>query len=335
MVIDVFASSPWYIDHLRPVWLALPPEQRGRFYVSQRSIENAGGLPGVTLARPTTGPRNPILVVSFGDYRAARMGGRTMVALGQHGAGQSYSNDHPAYPGGRGQGDVSLFLVPNETAAARTRAAYPKARVEIIGCPKLDTLPTKERGEPPVIAFSFHWDSKSIAPETWSAWSHYQRAIALLSPDRRLIGHAHPREMFKLANWYRRTHVEVVSSFDEVCRRADIYACDNSSSMFEFASTGRPVIVLNQPGYRRNVEHGLRFWTAAGVGVNVEQPGDLAAAVDRAAEDPPEARAAREAALRIVYQPLRGGAALAASVLLDWAGTSEREPRVRRERRIR
>lgn len=330
-MIDVFASCSWYVDHLRPIWLALPASARGRFYVSNRSIESAGGLPGVTLSRPVG--KDPILVVSFGDYRAARMSGRTTIALGQHGAGQSYSTDHPAYPGGRGQGDVALFLVPNETAAKRTKAAYPKTRIEIIGCPKIDTLPTKARKGEPVVAFSFHWDSKSIAFETRSAWTYYQRAIALLSRHRRLIGHAHPREMFKLANWYRRTHIEVASSFDEVCRKADIYACDNSSSLFEFAATGRPVIVLNQPVYRRDVEHGLRFWAAAGVGVNVDQPLDLAAAVDRAIEDPPEVAEAREAALRIVYQPLHGGAELAAAALMDWAGAAGE--RVRRERRVR
>jgi hypothetical protein len=332
-VIDVLASYPWYVDHVRPVWLALPPEMRGRFYVSQRSVHAAEGLPGVTMGRPG-GEVRPIYTVSFGDFRSARMLGRQSIALGQHGAGQSYSNDHPAYPGGRSQGEVSLFLVPNETAARRTRAAYPRARVEVVGCPKLDTLPTKERNGDPVIAFSFHWDSKTIAPEMSSAWEYYQRAIALLSRHRHVIGHAHPREMFKIGKWYQRTHIPVVQSFDEVLRRADVYACDNSSSLFEFATTGRPVVVLNQPAYRRNVEHGLRFWEAAGVGVNVDDPLRLGAAVDRAIEDAPEVAEAREAALRIVYQPLRGGAELAAAALMDWATAQAPEAR-RRERRLR
>ena len=501
-MIDFLASYPWYVDHIRPVWLALPPEVRGRFYVSQRSIRAADGLPGVTLGRPG-GEVRPIYTVSFGDYRSARMLGRQTIALGQHGAGQSYSNDHPAYPGGRGQGEVSLFLVPNETAAARTRAAYPRARVEIVGCPKLDALPrgprsigiscepwtdfaaairsplrTRDLGQEvglcvahaiasvkwsaldtnaelvtapsrnttasgtsgeglklpadlqalareateavssamskctrlsdgscrasatsaersldlkwlfdgtllksdgsypktdegshilsiptttfgsvslaipcmtakadtgaraarqAVICTSFHWNSKSIAPETTSAWEHYQRAIILLSRHRHVLGHAHPREMFKIGKWYQRSNIEVAASFDDVLRRADVYACDNSSSLFEFAATGRPVVVLNHPAYRRNVEHGLRFWAAAGIGVNVDDHLKLGAAVERAIEDPPEMQAAREKALRIVYQPLRGGAELAAAALVDWANSQAPEARRRaqRERRVR
>ena len=335
-MIDFLASCPWYVDHVRPVWLALPPEMRGRFYVSQRSVRAADGLPGVMTGRPG-GEVRPIYTVSFGDFRSARMLGRQSIALGQHGAGQSYSNDYPAYPGGRGQGEVSLFLVPNETAARRTRAAYPRARVEIVGCPKLDALPTKDRDGAPVIAFSFHWNSKSIAPETTSAWEHYQRAIILLSRHRHVLGHAHPREMFKIGRWYQRANIEVVTSFDDVLRRADVYACDNSSSLFEFAATGRPVVVLNHPAYRRNVEHGLRFWAAAGIGVNVDDHLKLGAAVERAIEDPPEMQAAREKALRIVYQPLRGGAELAAAALVDWARSQAPEAlrRAQRERRVR
>ena len=91
-------------------------------------------------------------------------------------------------------------------------------------------------------------------------------------------------------------------------------------------STGRPVIVLNRPEYRREVEHGLRFWEAAGVGVNVDSPADLDAAIVRAVEDPPDVAAAREAALDIVYSPRSGGAAIAAAAIVDWATGLEFKP---------
>ena len=223
--LDAFASSPWYIDHLRPVWLALPPEARGRLYVSAKSIDAAKGLPGVTLSPPVG--RGPILTLSYADYRAAVMIGRLHIALGQHGAGQSYSNDGPAYPGGRGQERASLFLVPNEHSAQRSRRAYPRAQVEIIGCPKLDTLPRKERDGEPVIAFSFHWDSRTI-PELRSAWSYYQRAVLDVARHHKVIGHAHPRTLSMIGRWYRKVGIETVASFEDVLRRADVYCCDNS-----------------------------------------------------------------------------------------------------------
>jgi hypothetical protein len=316
-VIDVFCSAPWYVDHAAPVWLALPPEARGRFHVGPRVGPVA--LPGVTTDRMTPDPRRPTLVMSYGDLRSATMAGRHRLALGQHGAGQSYSTDHPAYPGGRSQGNVGLFLVPNEHAAARSRAAYPRARVAVVGCPKLDHLPAREPGDGPVVALSFHWDGPMIAPELRSSWLYYRGALPSVARTFRVIGHAHPKAMGRVERHYRAAGIEVVSSFTDVLRRADVYVCDNSSSLFEFAATGRPVVVLNMPQYRRNVEHGLRFWAAAGVGVNCDVPGRLGKSIAAAITDPPEAREAREAAVDLVYQPRTGGAELAARALLDWA----------------
>lgn len=320
-MIDVFASVPWYVEHLAPVWCALPPEARGLFHVSARSAPAASGLPNVTTRPMAHDPRRPTLVVSYGDYRAVRMAGRAKVALGQHGAGQSYSGTHHAYPGGRDQADVSLFLVPNETAAARWRAMYPKARVAVVGCPKLDTLPRKPRMEPPVVAFSFHWDGPVVAPELRSAWPLYRHVIARIAKRHQVIGHAHPKALNGiLLRFYRDAGVPVVPSFAAVLRQADLYCADNSSSLFEFAATGRPVVVLNAPWYRRDVRHGLRFWDAAGVGINADGPAELDAVIDRALTDPPEVAAARERALSLVYQPRSGGAEMAASALLEWAG---------------
>ena len=85
-------------------------------------------------------------------------------------------------------------------------------------------------------------------------------------------------------------------------------------------------------GYRRNIEHGLRFWEAADVGVRIDEPADLPEAVRIALVDPPGVRANREAALDIVYAYRDGRAAgRATAALLDWASQSRRwrhEPRV-------
>jgi hypothetical protein len=182
------------------------------------------------------------------------------------------STDHPSYPGGRDQDQVGLFLVPNQHAADRTLAAYPDANVAIVGCPKLDKLPKRKRGDgKPVVAVSFHFSS-SVAPETRTTWPLYRAHVAELARTIKVLGHAHPRLLDQLGPYYRSNRIEVARSLDEVFERADLYVCDNSSSLFEFASTGRPVLVLNAPWFRPKARHGLRFWAAAGVGIQVDRP---------------------------------------------------------------
>ena len=184
----------------------------------------------------------------------------------------------------------SLFLHPNETSAARDRAAYPDARVEVVGCPKLDTLPAREPGPGPVIAVAFHWDG--AMPELRWAWPRFRHAIVRLAARYTVIGHGHPRAMADLAPWYRRAGIEVVPDFADVCRRADLLVFDNSSVGFEFAATGRPVVLLDPYHYRRGVHHGLRFWDAVPGLVCQDRAGvpdtvSLTAVVERALEDPP------------------------------------------------
>lgn len=329
MPLDFLATAPHYVDHLLPIWERLPAGERRHFYVGPRAWRD--DIPGARhVLEVGRDSKVPILVVAHGDFKIARGARRPDIALGQHGAGQSYGHDHPSYPGGRDQGEASLFLVPNEHAAKRTRDRYPDARVEIVGCPKLDRLPRRRRHRgPPVVAFSFHFDSR-VAPETRTTFPLYRGHVAALAKRVKVIGHAHPRYMTQLGPFYRSNRIEVVTSLEAVFERADLYVCDNSSSLFEFAATGRPVLALNAPWFRRREELGLRFWAAAGVGINVDRPRDLQAAVELALKDPPAVARARTAALRLVYQPRRGGARLAAAALLDWAAERRQTGSLRR-----
>jgi hypothetical protein len=278
------------------------------------------------MSRPE-GPDNPILTASYGDMKRAQDAGRTRIALMEHGAGQSYGGrnvQHGSYAGGRGRGAVSMFLHPGPHPAARDRAAYPDARVEVVGSPYLDTLPQREGAPGRVVAFTFHFNG-AICPETKTAYPAFFPAIVELAKSYEIIGTAHPnlwnhgRPGKRIADRYLRYGIEPVEHFAEVSRRADLLIFDNTSAGFAFAATGRPVVVMNAPWYDRRANHGLRFWDAARVGVNCNDPADLAACVAEAFADGPDQKASREDALSLVYAYRQGASQRAADALMDWA----------------
>lgn len=317
-MIDFSARETHFVDHLTPIWRALPDGQRGRFWVSETAAGHARrlGLP-VTVGIPEKVP-TPIVTASWGDFRLVRSHPRPVV-LCEHGAGQSYvGRHHPSYVGGRGREKAALFVVPNEQAAARSRAAYPRIPVAVVGSPRVDhlaaTVPTP--AGPVTAAVSFHWRCR-IVPETDTAFDHYRPVLAatraeLAAAGISLVGHAHPRLLREATPVFEAAGIEVVADFGEVARRASVLAVDNSSVLFEFAALDRPVVVMNSPKYRRKVRHGLRFWDEAGIGLGVDEPEMLAAAILAALADPPEQQTARRASVERVY-PVRGDAAVVAT----------------------
>ncbi len=298
------ASADHYRAHLQPIYEALPEHLRGRLL--RRPLPNPPG------PKPKQRSVRAALVGSWRDLRAVAEHGYEWIALAEHGIGQSYGTGHPGYPGGIKRDRVDLFLSPNWTAAEADATAYPNAVVAVVGDPALDALPTGPRDGP--VAVSFHWDCM-VAPETRSTFRYWQDAIGALAAEREVIGHAHPR-FPSLKSHYRRMGIRYVADWHEVCRTAAAYVCDNSSTIYEFASTGRPVVLLNSPTYRRNVELGLRFWAAASVGLQVDRPLLLAETVQRAVEaDTADIREAREAALDLAYGYRSGAAHRAAEVI--------------------
>jgi hypothetical protein len=211
-VIDFVACEPQFVDHAAPVWRALPSELRGRFLVDGELMARAEakGIDAVEIdacvlrlrtpppkAEPGDGPT--AFVVSIGDTKIARRLGYRRFVFMEHGAGQAYTAQpginarNPSYAGGIDREDVGLFLVPNEYSAALWRAAYPEAKVEIVGCPKLDDLPARNLDGPaPVVAISFHWPA-FVAPEAGNALGTFLPALGDLAKRYQVIGHAHPK----------------------------------------------------------------------------------------------------------------------------------------------
>jgi hypothetical protein len=337
-VIDALGLEVQFLDHLAPVWRSLPPSARGRFHVDLPLVERARSFgieptPMDAMAHrqtPQAGPVHdgiPTLVASIGDIKVGRRLGHGPYVFLEHGAGQGYDGRDQtmaSYAGGPDRADNAAFLCPNDYSAARWRTAYPRARVEVVGSPRLDDLPPRADG-PLTIAVSFHGDWPRATPYGGNALPDFAPALPLLAERFQVIGHAHPGQRWgeRMERLYRRHGIEYVPDFLDVCRRADVYVCDNSSTIFEFASTGRPVVLMNAATWHRKGGPGLRFWDAAHVGVNADRREDLIPAVERALDLRPEDVAAREDALAFVYPYRTGGAERAARVIVDWLASRD------------
>lgn len=261
---------------------------------------------------------------------------RTLVAEG-FASHNSYRGDpdnrsaggNPAYAGGDGRHGVLAFLCPNEYAAAPNRETYPDALTAVIGSPRLAHLQTipaaPAASERPVVAFGFHWPVM-LAPESGTGWSHWVAALAKLAASGRyeILGHGHPRAWSDLKAAYTDMGIEPVREFDEVLARAHVYCCDNSSTLFEFAAVRGPVVVLDWPACRPEIEHGLRFWDAADVGPRIIEPAGLSAAVGAALATVPWPGA--EERLARVFPAVADPAAAAVAAILEAVG----RPRVPR-----
>jgi hypothetical protein len=318
-LIDAFASLRHYADHIQPVWSALPREVRGTFW------------------RPGAVPRrrditNHVLVASFRD--AETMGGSRLLYV-EHGAGQSYDGDprgqgNGSYSGGTGLERARLFLCPSERVAARWRERYDVPAVAV-GCPRLDAL-QKPRGETglawhktgeaplqPAVAVTFHFEC-GLVPETRSAWRHYDHALPGLvtDPRWRVVGHGHPRLWPSIQRRWHELGVDHYADPDVVLGQADVLVGDTTSLLYEAAALGIPVVCLNAPFYRRDVEHGLRFWSHP-PGLQVDHPRELPEAIARALDDGPALRSMRSAAVAAAYGGLVDGHASerAAAAILE------------------
>jgi hypothetical protein len=266
--VDFFAGERHFVDHLLPVYMALPEEVRGEFIIGSKPV-NPGRL---------------TVVSAFGDYK--KVDGPVIYI--EHGVGFSFGNGHTSYAGSPQRDKVVLFLEVNEQTQRLNTATFPETKSVLVGSPKLDAWVA--RGPKPVVgkpnvAFSFHWDCR-VVPETRSAFPIYKDELGrLLRFPNKLswtpLGHGHPRLWPTLEKFWRSCRVERVKEFNDVVTVADVYVADATSTLYEFAALDRPVVVLNAPFYRRNVNHGLRFWDHV-PGIQVDHPRDLQDAINDA-----------------------------------------------------
>jgi hypothetical protein len=316
-LLDALGTEPQYRRHVLPAWLAV--QERGVFWTPDEASAEAVRRrhPGEDVRALTGGnlPR-PVLVGSYRDHAIARRRRAPAVAYMEHGTGQSYGGDrrmatHPAYAGGGGHEGVGLFLAPNVSAALRWSARYPAVPVHVIGATRV--LPPPEPRGAPLLVVSFHW--QGAIPELRGALAHYRSRLRGLSSALPVAGHAHPRFAKVAERVFRSAGIPFIQDLEEVAERATVYAVDNSSTLWELGLT-RPVVALNAPWYRRDVDHGLRFWSHAGL--QVDDPDALVVEAGRLLDGVSELEGVRRVALCRDVIPHLDGARRAGTLLSTW-----------------
>lgn len=317
MAVDAWASQPHYVDHLAPIWNALAPDVRGRFYVQPlRRLEAHARRYGIqTHAGMPARVRDADPVLLAGGTECAYVRPRRVVLV-EHGAGQRYRElDHPSYSGGPGRANVVLFCCTNDDVAAANAARYPDARAAVVGSPWIEHLAALSSTPADVVISRHHDPSMPAAPEARSAWPHYMAAIEAGCRAHGWKLHAHPRMAVSAQAWAHDRDIAFLGHFEHVVQTGYVYVCDNSSTLYAWAALDRPCVVLDAPWYRREVEHGLRFWEHADVGVRISEPDDLEAAVLVAAADPDEQAQRRRSIAAAVFPLVAGSAARAARAI--------------------
>lgn len=281
MSVDFLATEIQYLHHLLPVAremkesrVLIPRELISGNVPRAEAFLGKGGL--VSKLRERTGP---VVVCSYKDFLLTDQSDRSVIFM-EHGSGQSYSSDHTSYVGGKGRKRAAAILSPGEISQVKNSQAYLGKICLAPGSPRLDDLlRIAERESGDCVAISFHWDC-TVCPETRSGFQYYKSILPFLAKKYRLLVHSHPRISTEVRAFCIQNGLEYEESFEEVIRRSQIYICDNSSTIFEWAALGRPVLLLNCPYYRKFVRHGLRFWDFDGPAMSVERPEAIEGAVD-------------------------------------------------------
>lgn len=255
MKIHALARADHLAEHIDAVWLRLPEDLRG-----ERLVDHHARAPKYWRHDDI------VMVASFMDIGCA--GDRRVIYV-EHGAGQSYKSENKMgeadyYHGGNHPENVIGYLGPRQDVIdAWGRPGF------ACGAPICD--PYELFAPNKVAAITFHNQPLAArhVPEMGTAFEHYARRMrdiihALQHQGYTVWGHRHPR--FKhLRGYWDREHGIYEATPHEVRASVQLLIGDNTSMMYEMMYLGRQVIALNAPWYRRDVEHGLRFWTYAPV----------------------------------------------------------------------
>ena len=305
MMIHAVSSRPNYWRHIRPVFEALPVEMRGEI------------LDGAHPRQQRLDRDDVFLIGGFTDLVAA--GGRRAIYI-EHGAGQTYVDarrHHRAhYAGGEHPDNVIGYICPNEIVAE----SWGRPAIAV-GCPALKSVGSRTGGW---VVITFHFDAPFVSPEARSARPHYLDDlhhivtwVRMANWSNKVLGHAHPRDHRAERIW-KLLDVPFEPDPDEALRKASLVIADNTSFAYEAAALGIANVALNAPWYRRDVEHGLRFWEHP-PGLMVDDAWDLMKHDLHDWIDSGENRKIRRRAVKRAYGEIAfaGGAERAAKFIVD------------------
>jgi hypothetical protein len=188
--------------------------------------------------------------------------------------------------------EARTILVPNGFLADRYRAAG--IDVEVIGTPKMDDLLGLPMGE--AVGIGFHWTSVAYS----YILRDYEAAIRELATKVEVIGHGHPRAWSRLEPYWRALGIEPVHDFERVVQRTNLWVCDHSSTLYEYAALDRPVILAEGPARRPFEPTGLRYEHWGDIGFHAD-PSSLVGTVLEALEAPETHTQARRDATAALF----------------------------------
>jgi hypothetical protein len=296
-----YGSEVHYCDHLS----AITQELRNRGV----EVEHHHGYANRRAVTDRT-----VLVASRKD--AGFLSDRNVILV-EHGAGQRYNRD--AGSGGADHEDrhVVLFLAPSERVAENGKPLYPRAKRLAVGSPRVEQLSLLPK-EPEYVVMAWHWNAPGV-PEAKGAWERYKVGAKDLASKYPVLGHGHPRTKSSIGRDYKQFGISQEWDWAECVKQAKALTCDNSSVMWEAVALDIPVVVINAPWYRKEVEWGLRFWECADVGPQVDSPADLAEAVRLVLEED-QWKARRAEVTEALYGEVEGSTRRAVDAIMELIG---------------
>lgn len=223
----------------------------------------------------------PVLSASYGEWKQVRQAGKPAPYMphGQGGPGNSVEQVWAKH-----RHELPVMFCAAERGKLAGQNCYP-----LDGQPKVDRwIGHKPASQKPAIAVSFRWR------ESTCALGHYRDALASFIKEAQergweVWGHGHPlawKTRFKPL--WQSLGVRFTGDFETIMDRAHVYCADASSTSFEFAATGRPVVFLDSPIYEPRRETLWHRFSHAYIGETCEDPRMLADVVAAALQDTPE-----------------------------------------------